>query len=227
MKRFVCLSGAGISAESGLSTFRGPGGLWEGRRPEEVATPGAFADDPGSVLRFYNERRAQVRMAQPNAAHRALAELEKHFDVFIITQNVDDLHERAGSTNVWHLHGQIRRARSTADPDLILDLGDRDIQLGDLCPLGSQLRPDVVWFGEAVPAMSRAIDICAEADLFLVVGTSLNVYPAASLIEFIPDNTRCFLIDPNLPNIYLSSNFETHCTTACEGVPRLLNLLTQ
>jgi NAD-dependent protein deacetylases, SIR2 family len=182
MKRVVVLSGAGISAESGLQTFRGADGLWEGHRVEDVATPEAWAADPGLVLEFYNKRRRAVREAEPNVAHRALVDLERAYDVRIVTQNVDDLHERAGSSQVLHLHGEVLKARSTRNPRLVWHLGERDIKLGDVCELGSQLRPHIVWFGEMVPAMDDAVELVAEADVLLVVGTSLQVYPAAGLV---------------------------------------------
>lgn len=197
-KRIVVLTGAGISAESGLSTFRDAGGLWEQYSVEEVATPWAWRVDPGKVLQFYNERRRQVRQAEPNAAHYALANLAKRFRVSIITQNIDDLHERAGSTDVLHLHGEIMKARSTVDPNLIYDLGGKDIELGDKCAKGSQLRPHVVWFYEDVPEFEKATKITEEADLLLVVGTSLAVYPAASLLEYVKPGAPVIVIAPEL-----------------------------
>lgn len=227
MHTCVILTGAGISAESGLQTFRGQGGLWEGSRVEEVATPQAWAQDPARVLRFYNQRRDQVRAARPNAAHRALAEFQQIAEVRIITQNVDDLHERAGSTQVLHLHGEIRRARSTSNPAFTVDLGEKDIALGDLCPHGSQLRPDIVWFGEAVPAIHEAVHWCALADVFIVVGTSLAVYPAASLIDCFPPEIPAFCINPDAAPSNLGSEFTYIQATAVEGLPRLLNHLAQ
>ncbi|MGC3871817.1 SIR2 family NAD-dependent protein deacylase [Halomonas sp. GXIMD04776] len=196
--RLVVLTGAGISAESGLKTFRDGDGLWENHAIEDVATPEGWQRDPELVLRFYNERRDQVRRAKPNPAHRALAELEAAgFNVCIVTQNIDDLHERAGSKDVVHLHGEVLKARSNADPRLVYPLTRGDIKLGDLCDKGSQLRPDVVWFGEAVPAYGQACDIVAEADLLLVVGTSLAVMPAAMLLHEAPTDCPCILVDPN------------------------------
>ncbi|MGB0257031.1 MAG: Sir2 family NAD-dependent protein deacetylase [Coraliomargarita sp.] len=171
--KIVVLTGAGISAESGLKTFRDAGGLWEGYRIEDVATPEAWFDAPDLVLEFYNMRRRQLYEVEPNAAHRALVELEKHHDVHIITQNVDNLHERAGSSQVLHLHGELDTARSTDDESLLIELHGRDIELGDKCPKGSQLRPHIVWFGESVPMMSEAERIVRQADVLLVVGTSL------------------------------------------------------
>ena len=200
-KHIVVLTGAGISAESGLSTFRDAGGLWERFPVEEVATPWGWQSDPGKVLQFYNARRQQVRQAQPNAAHYALADLAKQFRVSIITQNIDDLHERAGSRNVLHLHGEIMKARSSIDPDLIYDLGGKDIYLGDLCAKGNQLRPHVVWFYEDVPEFPRAAKIAGSADLLLVVGTSLAVYPAASLIEYVKQDTPIIVIAPELESV--------------------------
>lgn len=197
-KHIVVLTGAGISAESGLSTFRDAGGLWERYSVEEVATPWAWRVDPGKVLKFYNERRRQVRLAEPNAAHYVLADLAKRYRVSVITQNIDDLHERAGSADVLHLHGEIMKARSTVDPNLIYDLGGKDIELGDKCAKGSQLRPHVVWFHEDVPEFEKAAKITADADLLLVVGTSLAVYPAASLVEYVNPDTPVIVIAPEL-----------------------------
>ena len=177
MKKLVVLSGAGMSAESGIRTFRDMGGLWEEYDVLEVATPMAWAKNMDLVLRFYNERRKQLFSCEPNAGHLALAALEKYFDVRIITQNVDNLHERAGSTKVLHLHGELTKARSTADPSLIYEIGNRDINRGDKCEKGSQLRPHIVWFGEAVPFMDVAGKIASEADIFVVIGSSLNVFP--------------------------------------------------
>jgi NAD-dependent deacetylase len=199
--RIVVLSGAGISAESGLRTFRDGDGLWEEHRIEDVATPGAWQRDPGLVLRFYNERRAQVRAAQPNPAHEELARLEERAQVHIITQNIDDLHERAGSGRVHHLHGEVLKARSVSDEHTLYELGNRDIQLGDRAPDGGQLRPHVVWFGEAVPALEAAIPIVAAAQHLFVVGTSLVVYPAASLVEFAAPSCQIHVIDPAAPHL--------------------------
>ncbi|MBE0652732.1 MAG: NAD-dependent deacylase [Bacteroidales bacterium] len=196
MKKLVVLSGSGISAESGLKTFRDMGGLWEEYDVYEVASPQAWANNRALVLRFYNERRKQLLEVKPNKAHEILARLEKDYDVHILTQNVDDLHERAGSTRVLHLHGELRKVRSTADPSLIYDLPGWELKEGDLCEKGFQLRPHVVWFGEAVEEMSRAAEIAATADIFLVIGTSLNVYPAAGLIHYVPEYAKIYLIDP-------------------------------
>lgn len=222
MKKVVVLTGAGISAESGLQTFRGDGGLWEGHRVEDVACPEAWAANPGLVLDFYNQRRRAVRAARPNAAHRALVTLEQAFDVRIVTQNVDDLHERAGSAHVLHLHGEIRKARSTKDPRLVRDLGDDDIHLGDTCERGSQLRPHIVWFGEMVPAMDEAARIVSQADIFLCVGTSLQVYPANSLVFATPRRARRIIVNPEVPELVPEDVCECIAKTACEGVPELV-----
>ncbi|MEI6239667.1 MAG: NAD-dependent deacylase [Planctomycetia bacterium] len=227
MKTIVVLSGAGISAESGLKTFRGDGGLWEGHRVEDVATPEAWARDPALVLEFYNERRRQVRAAHPNAAHKALVDLEQAYDVHVVTQNVDDLHERAGSSRVLHLHGEILVARSTKDPNSTKHLGDADIALGDTCPLGSQLRPHIVWFGEEVPALEEAAKIVARADIFLCVGTSLQVYPANSLIFVTPRRARRIVINPEVPELVPQDVCECIAKPACEGVPALVESLLQ
>jgi NAD-dependent deacetylase len=194
--RIVVFSGAGVSAESGLRTFRDSDGLWEEFRIEEVATPQAWHKNPELVLRFYDLRREQVLAAQPNAAHRAIAALEEHFPVQVITQNIDDLHERAGSTKVLHLHGEIRKARSTANPALVTPVDGPSLRLGDRCALGSQLRPHIVWFGEEVPLMPLAARYMAQADHLLVVGTSLAVHPAAGLIHHAPRGCAITLVDP-------------------------------
>ncbi|MBL7852728.1 MAG: NAD-dependent deacylase [Cyclobacteriaceae bacterium] len=199
MKRLVVLTGAGISAESGLTTFRDAGGLWEGHRIEDVATPDAWRRNPERVLDFYNQRRKAALEAQPNDAHRLLAELEARFDVVIITQNVDDLHERAGSTRVIHLHGKLFESRSTLDPSLIYPIRGWELKLGDRCERGSQLRPNIVWFGEAVPLMETAASLASTADIFLVVGTSLVVYPAAGLVDYAPRHVPRYIIDPKAP----------------------------
>jgi NAD-dependent deacetylase len=201
MKKVVVLSGAGVSAESGISTFRDSGGLWEGHDVMEVASPEGWRKNPKLVLEFYNQRRKQALTAQPNPGHLLIAELEKHFEVAVITQNVDDLHEKAGSTKVVHLHGQLFKSRSTADPSLIYDIKDWQLNLGDKCAKGSQLRPDIVWFGEAVPMMETAIELAVEADIFIVIGTSMQVYPAAGLIHYVRTAATKFVIDPNMPPI--------------------------
>jgi len=195
-KKVIVLTGAGISAESGISTFRDSDGLWEQYRVEDVATPEGYERDPALVLDFYNQRRRQLKDVEPNEGHRQLVRLEKDFDVHIITQNVDNLHERAGSTQVLHLHGELTKARSGRNPNLITDIGYNDIHLGDLAEDGTQLRPHIVWFGEAVPNIEPAAELCEQADFFVVVGTSMNVYPAAGLIHYVPRSTPCFLVDP-------------------------------
>jgi NAD-dependent deacetylase len=196
MKRLVILTGAGMSSESGIRTFRDSGGLWEEYDVTEVASPEAWERNRDLVLRFYNERRQQLATCKPNEGHLGLAKLEKHFDVHIITQNIDDLHERAGSTKILHLHGELTKARSTSDPSLVYDIGYKDINNGDKCEKGSQLRPHIVWFGEDVPMMTEAVNITAEADIFVVIGSSLNVYPAAGLINYAPHKASLWLIDP-------------------------------
>ncbi len=201
MKKLVVLTGAGISAESGLKTFRDSDGLWEGYNIEDVATPQAWRKNPELVQAFYNERRKNVLEAKPNAAHFALAALEKDFDVTIITQNIDDLHERAGSTNVVHLHGIITRSQSNMNPNLTYPIDGSEIKMGEVCELGSQLRAHVVWFGEAVPMIEKAVEICTTADIFMLVGTSLAVYPAAGLLNYVRDETPKYIVDPKIPVI--------------------------
>lgn len=218
MKKLVVLTGAGMSAESGIRTFRDSGGLWEEYDVTEVATPMAWWKNRDLVLRFYNERRRQLADCKPNGGHIGLAKLEKYFDVRIITQNIDNLHERAGSTKVLHLHGELTKARSTADPSLICDIGYKDINPGDLCVKGSQLRPHIVWFGEDVPMMDEAINITADAEIFVVVGSSLNVYPAAGLIAFAPAKASLWLIDPNDVYVRLNRNIEVIKAKASAGV---------
>ena len=197
MKKIVVLTGAGMSAESGLRTFREMGGLWEEYDVYEVASPEGWARDMDLVLRFYNERRKQLLETQPNQGHLAVAELEKDHEVIVVTQNVDDLHERAGSTRVLHLHGELRKSRSTADPHLVYEIDGWELNRGDLCEKGSQLRPHVVWFGEAVPAIEEAAVLVNKADILLIIGSSMNVYPAAGLINYVSPGTPVYLIDPN------------------------------
>ncbi len=218
MKNLVILTGAGMSSESGIRTFRDSGGLWEEYDVTEVATPMAWMKNRDLVLRFYNERRAQLARAVPNTGHTGLAELEKYFNVQIITQNIDNLHERAGSTRVLHLHGELTKARSTADPSLIYDIGYNDIKPGDKCERGSQLRPHIVWFGEAVPMMDEAVRITSTADIFVVIGSSLNVYPAAGLIEYAPSRASLWLIDPKEVNAPVSRKIEIIMAPATKGV---------
>jgi len=227
MKKLVVLSGAGMSADSGLSTFRDSGGLWEGYDIEEVATVYGWEKNPGQVLDFYNKRRAQAANAEPNLGHRAIAELEDFFDVHIITQNVDDLHERAGSKKVLHLHGMLRQARSSADPDKVIDIGIRDIQLGDTAEDGSQLRPNVVWFGEPVPNIEPAAELVTQSDILLVIGTSLVVYPAAGLVDFAPPGIPKFMIDPNVPGLVRASDWIHISKTAGIGMPELKEQLIE
>jgi len=206
MKKIVILTGAGVSAESGLSTFRDAGGLWEGHNVMDVASPDGWRRNKKLVLDFYNERRRQLQKAVPNDAHFALVKLEEKYDVTIITQNVDDLHERAGSSNIIHLHGELNKGRSTSHPDLIYDLKGKDINVGDKCEKGSQLRPHIVWFGEMVPMMEEAIKHSLEANIFIVIGTSLVVYPAAGLIEFAPAGSDKYVIDPVRPDYNMHHN---------------------
>ena len=196
MSKIVVLTGAGVSAESGIKTFRDAGGLWEGYRVEDVATPEAWRRQPQVVLDFYNERRKQLLTVEPNAAHHALVELEKKHEVVVITQNVDDLHERAGSKNVIHLHGELLKSRSTSHEQLVFECRE-DLSIGDCCPHGSQLRPHIVWFGEMVPMLERAIEEIIDAEKVLVIGSSMQVYPAASVVGFAPAEAAIFYIDPN------------------------------
>jgi NAD-dependent deacetylase len=200
-KKLVVLTGAGISAESGIATFRDSGGLWEGYKVEDVATPEGWRANSALVLDFYNQRRKQALDVKPNRGHEILKELEDQFEVTIITQNVDDLHERAGSKNVIHLHGSLFESRSTMDEDLVYKINGWELKLGDTCERGSQLRPNIVWFGEMVPMIEVASRIASEADFFLVVGTSLVVYPAAGLIHYVRREVPKFVVDPNLPDI--------------------------
>jgi len=225
MKRLVILTGAGMSSESGIRTFRDSGGLWEEYDVSEVATPQAWSKNRDLVLRFYNERRRQLEGCKPNDGHLGLALLEKYFDVRIITQNVDDLHERAGSTQILHLHGELTKARSTADQSLIYNIGYKDINPGDCCEKGSQLRPHIVWFGEAVPMMDEAVDITSEADIFVVIGSSLNVYPAAGLINYAPQKASLWLIDPNVVAVPVNRKVEEIKEGASKGVKMLTERL--
>lgn len=225
-KKLVILTGAGISAESGLRTFRDSDGLWEGYEVTEVATPGAWRKNPQLVLDFYNERRRDVENAKPNAAHIGLAELEKDFDITIITQNIDDLHERAGSTNVLHLHGEIFKMRSEWDETLVSEIKD-DIKLGDMATDGAQLRPYIVWFEEPVPKIEEAVPIVYAADIFVVVGTSLAVYPAAGLINYVALETPKFIIDKKIPYTSSMKNLTVIEKPATEGVKDLANLLAK
>jgi len=206
MKKIIVLTGAGISAESGISTFRDSGGLWEQHRIEDIATYAGWLKNRELVLDFYNQRRKQLYEVAPNAGHRELVRLEQMYDVHIITQNVDDLHERAGSKNILHLHGELKKARSTVDDSCVVEIDGWELNEGMRCPKGSQLRPHIVWFGEAVPMIEPAIELSSQADYFIVVGTSLNVYPAAGLINYVPREAPIYLVDPNdvqthVPNV--------------------------
>lgn len=223
-KRLVIFSGAGMSAESGLKTFRDSGGLWENHRVEEVATPSAWKRDPKLVLDFYNMRRSQLLNAKPNAAHKIIANWEKQYEVKVITQNIDDLHERAGSTAVLHLHGELFKVRSERNPELIYDWRGK-LKLGDKCEAGNQLRPHVVWFGESVPMMIKAEKEVHEADIFITIGTSLNVYPAAGLVNNIQPEADCFLVDPNLPSYNFPDNWTLIQQTAAKGLKQIDKLL--
>ncbi|MGI8580604.1 MAG: SIR2 family NAD-dependent protein deacylase [Chitinophagaceae bacterium] len=223
-KHIVVLTGAGISAESGLKTFRDNDGLWMGYNVQDVATPGAFKKDPELVLDFYNMRRKDVAGAFPNAAHIGLAELEKNFDVTIVTQNIDDLHERGGSTNVIHLHGEIFKMRGDKDENKIYEIRD-DINLGDTAGDGSQLRPHIVWFEEPVPKITEAMKIMSQADIFVLVGSSLQVYPAAGLVDYVPHHVPKYIIDKKIPYTSAPTNFIFIEKPATEGVEELKKIL--
>lgn len=232
MKKIVVLSGAGMSAESGIPTFRDMGGLWEQYPVEQVATPEGYRKDPELVLRFYNERRKQLTSVEPNQGHRLLAELEKNYDVTVITQNVDNLHERAGSSRVIHLHGELTKVTSSRSPGNLLYVKELqpeqyEVKMGDLADDGSQLRPYIVWFGEAVPMIEEAIQYVSRADIFVIIGTSMNVYPAAGLLGYVPRNARVFLIDPNEVSVQSHHQIELICKGASEGVAVLLSLLCE
>ncbi len=224
-QKIVVLSGAGISAESGIPTFRASDGLWENHRIEDVATPEAWYRNPELVQEFYNQRRKQVLSVKPNAGHLALVKLEKKYDVTVITQNVDDLHEKAGSSNVVHLHGEVFKSRSTADPELVYDIEGWEIKKGDLCAKGSQLRPHIVWFGEAVPMMDVALAITEQADIFIVVGTSLNVYPAAGLVYAVRPGTPIYVVDPNIPDMHKRQHTTFIAEPATIGLTQLAKQL--
>jgi NAD-dependent deacetylase len=223
-KKIVVLTGAGISAESGLKTFRDSDGLWEGHRVEDVATPRAWRRDPQMVLDFYNMRRKAVIESQPNAAHVGLAELEENYDVQIITQNIDDLHERAGSTRVMHLHGEILKMRSEHNEELVYDIRT-DIKLGDKAEDGAQLRPDIVWFEEAVPMIEYAIPLMYAADIFVLIGTSLVVYPAAGLVNYVRDEVPKYVLDRRIPSVGHFANVTTIERPATEGIAELRRFL--
>ena len=223
MKNIVVFSGAGISAESGLGTFRDSGGLWDKYKIEDVATPQAFKKNPELVLEFYNIRRRQLLSSSPNSAHYALNKLQDNFNLQIITQNIDDLHERSGTKNVLHLHGHLRQSKSTLNEMVYLIEGS-ELKLGDICPNGSQLRPNVVWFGESVPMMEKAIEIVKKADLFIIIGTSLNVYPAASLIHYTTSSCEKYIIDPNAEHV---EDIKVIRELASVSVPKLVDQILE
>jgi NAD-dependent deacetylase len=224
-QKLVILSGAGMSAESGIKTFRDSGGLWEEHEVTKVASPEGWEADKALVLEFYNQRRKNVRDTEPNAAHKFLAELEAKYHVCIVTQNIDDLHERGGSSSIIHLHGEILKAQSTANPELIYDLNGKDINLGDTCELGAQLRPFIVWFGEAVPKLEDAALQVMNADIFIVIGTSLQVYPAAGLVQYTKTDCKRILVDPKADEISVTIDFEVISETAVNAIPQLKKLL--
>ena len=223
MKNIVVFSGAGISAESGLGTFRDSGGLWDKYKIEDVATPQAFKKNPELVLEFYNIRRRQLLSSSPNSAHYALNKLQDNFNLQIITQNIDDLHERSGTKNVLHLHGHLRQSKSTLNEMVYLIEGS-ELKLGDICPNGAQLRPNVVWFGESVPMMEKAIEIVKKADLFIIIGTSLNVYPAASLIHYTTSSCEKYIIDPNAEHV---EDIKVIRELASVSVPKLVDQILE
>jgi len=223
----VVLTGAGISAESGISTFRDSGGLWEGHDVMEVASPEGWRKNSELVLNFYNQRRKKALEVKPNNAHLILAEMEKYFDVTIITQNVDDLHEQGGSSKVIHLHGELFKSRSTLDPELVYDIEGWEIKLGDKCKKGSQLRPHIVWFGEMVPMMEHAVEETLTAEIFLVVGTSLQVYPAAGLLDYVEKDVPKFVVDPNMPTMIPLDNLFLIKEKATEGMEQVKKQLLE
>ena len=225
MKKIVVFTGAGISAESGINTFRDSDGLWENHAIEDVATPEAWEKDPELVLDFYNTRRKQVLEVSPNIAHESLISLEEKFDVTIITQNIDDLHERAGSSKILHLHGEILKAKSASENEKKYPISGTELNIGETCEDGYQLRPDVVWFGEAVPNMLKAATLCEDVDILIIVGTSLNVYPAANIINFVPENCNKYLIDPKDVSPRGVKNLTLIKSNATVGVPNLINEL--
>ena len=227
MKKIVVLTGAGMSAESGIKTFRDEDGLWKGHDVMQVASPEGFRRNPELVLEFYNQRRRQLLSVKPNKAHYNLVDLEKYFDVEIITQNVDNLHEKAGSTQVTHLHGELLKVRSTYNENIVLNWM-KDLHLGDLGPDNKQLRPHIVWFGEMVPMLDKAIEITSKADILIIIGTSMQVYPAASLVNFIKPNTPIYFIDPK-PSITKNdfNNLKIISDFASEGTDKLISILKQ
>lgn len=230
MKNLVILSGAGMSAESGIRTFRDANGLWEEYPVEAVATPEGYARNPELVIRFYNERRKQLKEVEPNIGHKLLGELEEHFNVTVITQNVDNLHERGGSTNIIHLHGELTKVCSSRDPQnprLVRELTEDayEVKMGDKAEDGSQLRPFIVWFGEAVPMIEPAIEVVSKADIFVIIGTSMNVYPAAGLLNYVPAKAEIYLIDPNPVDIKSNRLVHVIAKGASEGVAELMKQL--
>ena len=225
MKKLIVLTGAGMSAESGVKTFRDDDGLWQNHRFEDVASPIAWQNDPELVMEFYNQRRKQLFEVEPNPGHRALVLLEEKFDVRIITQNVDDLHERAGSSNVLHLHGELKKVRSTIDPNLVYTMDQWELKMGDKCEKGSQLRPHIVWFGEAVDMIGPAAEIVSKADIVIVIGTSMVVYPAAGLINYVSDDVPKYYVDPKAFQVSGISNLEVIRKKAGVGVPELVDRL--
>ena len=226
-KTLVVLTGAGISAESGIATFRDSDGLWENYSIEDAATPAGWERDSALVQRFYNERRKQLPTVKPNEGHKILAKLEQHYNVRIITQNVDDLHERGGSTQILHLHGELTKARSVKDPNTIYDVGYEEIKHGDLAKDGSLLRPHIVWFHEDVPEIINAVELAAEADIFVVVGTSMQVYPAASLVNYVHEKTPIYIIDPKKPDISMTENMTFIQAGGSEGLAKLWEILVE
>lgn len=218
MKRLIVFSGAGMSAESGIPTFRGSDGLWENHRLEDVATPEAWERDPALVLEFYNQRRKAILEAQPNEGHQLIARWQDEFEVTVITQNIDDLHERAGSTDVLHLHGEIRKSRSTANSQLVYPIENWHLHIGDMCENGTQLRPHIVWFGEDVPMLEIAANKISVADIFLVVGTSLQVYPAAGLVHYALQATQRFIVDPQANELLKMDDWRSISMGASEGL---------
>lgn len=224
-QRVVALTGAGISAESGIPTFRDAGGLWEGHRVEDVATPEGWERNPAMVLEFYNQRRKRAHEVEPNRGHYVFAELEEYFDVTVVTQNVDNLHERAGSSKVIHLHGSLFESRSTKDEFLVYPIEGWELKLGDFCEKGSQLRPNIVWFGEMVPMMEVAAEIAGEADYFIVAGTSMLVYPAAGLIEYARHEVPKYIVDPNKPQVSVGPNVHFIAEKASTGMMKVKEML--
>lgn len=225
MKKLVVLTGSGISAESGIKTFRESGGLWEGYDVYEVATPEGWHKNPSLVLDFYNERRKQALEAEPNDGHNILADLEANFNVTIITQNVDNLHEKAGSSDIIHLHGELFKSRSTLDENLVYDIDGFELNLGDTCEKGGQLRPDIVWFGEMVPMMEVAVRVTMKADIYIVVGTSLVVYPAAGLLDYVSSGIPKFIVDPNMPEVSSRPNLHLIEEKASTGMLKVRDIL--